>query len=149
MSSSKSAMVISRRERSDRAATRTFREGALVLVFKEGSDLSWSAKIVMVQEIEVENGRKVTMYRVHYTGWGSRFDEWVEGALLSSATPSAIEAKEARFEERMSSFVADAPEIFSQRFHKLLAATYLHKVSRSGGLLRTLLIGFVVFGMGW
>ena len=38
----------------------------------------------------------------------ARFDECVEGSLLSAASPSAIEAKETRYEECRSSFVAGA-----------------------------------------
>ena len=36
--------------------------------------LLWDATVVGVSHV----GGKTVGYRVHYKGWGSRFDEWVE-----------------------------------------------------------------------
>lgn len=50
-----------------------------VLVESKSGKLLWDAKVLKVSRTEDDS---VNGYRVRYTGWSSRFDEWVEADRL-------------------------------------------------------------------
>lgn len=52
-----------------------FDEGEAVLVESKCGRLLWDAVVVGVSLFGPKE--KSSAYRVHYKGWGSRFDEWV------------------------------------------------------------------------
>jgi len=88
----------------------------------------WDATITAVS-VDQESGR-VDGYRVHYTDWSSRFDEWVQPMRVVEPSEYNLEVMEEMYEESiLSKKVCSAPS----KLHCMAAVKHLHAPKRARG----------------
>ncbi|CAB9519085.1 specific demethylase 5C [Seminavis robusta] len=73
-----------------------FETNEKVLVESKSGKLLWDA---VVLEVSRSEGDKVTGYRVRYSGWSSRFDEWVDPSRLVEPSENNRQVQEEMLEE--------------------------------------------------
>ncbi|ETO06284.1 hypothetical protein RFI_31111 [Reticulomyxa filosa] len=62
--------------------------GDAILVFYERTNCYYEAKVI---EKRYDNTSKKPEYRVHYSGWNKRWDEWVKNEKILKVTPKNVE----------------------------------------------------------
>ena len=77
-----------------------FVEGEEALVESKDGKLLWKASITAVS-ID-ENSGKVDGYRIHYSDWSSRFDEWVQPLRVVEPSEYNIEVMDELYEESLT-----------------------------------------------
>ena len=107
-----------------------FVEGERVLVESKSVKLLWDASIIAVS-VDQESGN-VDGYRVHYTDWSSRFDEWVQPLRVVEPSEYNLEVMEEMYEESIvSKKVCSAPS----KLHCMGAVKNVHAPRRARGSL--------------
>jgi len=101
-----------------------FEEGEEVLVESKSGKLLWDAVVVAVSKCKfLVNG-----YRVHYTNWNSRFDEWVEPIRVVEPSDNNVQVQEDMLTELM-----DAREAFPEPLENFQARTFIKSKNRARG----------------
>jgi len=106
-----------------------FVEGEHVLVESQDGNLLWSASITSVS-IDETNG-KIDGYRVHYTDWSSRFDEWVQPLRVVEPSEYNIEVMEELYEESVTVKKGGGAPL---DLHDMEAVKYLFAPRRARGV---------------
>lgn len=99
--------------------------GEEVLVESQCAKHLWNAKVVAVSE----QNNKVNGYRVHYTGWSSRYDNWVEPGRVVEATDNNLQVQE----ERRQEYFAETERGIPKALQCLKAHKFLFSPGRSRG----------------
>ena len=90
----------------------------------------WDASVVAVSHL----GGKVNGYRVHYKGWSTRFDEWVEKSRVVEPNENNVQVQEEMVEDlHKSASLNDTPK--NKFLQKLGATSYINKRDRARGHL--------------
>jgi len=108
-----------------------FEKGEDVLIESFAGKLLWNASIVTVSKSK--KTKKILGYKVHYTEWSSRFDEWVEPIRVVEPSENNLLVQDERLEEVMTARLA-MPETLNQ----LQAKSYIdapHRVIASSSVL--------------
>ena len=103
-------------------------EGEEVLVESSTGKLLWDAVIVAVSKDRGTD--RVNGYRVHYKGWSSRFDEWVDILRVVEPSPHNLLCQSELLDEFFGGRRADN---VPTSLEGMAAASYLHHKNRARG----------------
>lgn len=103
-----------------------FEEGEEVLVESISGKILWSAKILAVARDPEKN--EVTGYRLHYTDWSTRFDEWVEPFRVVEPNDNNLTVQEDLLDDLLR-----AKEALPDALRSLVSAKHLHDENRARG----------------
>ena len=116
-----------------------FEEGEQVLVDGANGSLLWNAVIVNVS-IDEESG-KVDGYRVHYSDWSSRFDEWVAPLRVVEPSEYNVEVMQELYEEVVSTRnkyengdISSLSRILPTSLRSMNAVSHLNSPRRARGM---------------
>lgn len=99
-------------------------EGEEVLIESLDTNILWDAKITEVAK-NPENDQ-VIKYRVHYIGWSTRYDEWVEPFRVVEPNDNNLLVQDQLIEDSIK-----AREAIPEELQHMAAKKYLHKRNRA------------------